>query len=520
MAAEAPARQESPASSTLAAGRPQCRADKGQPQPTYPAAGALPPATPCLSSAPAPAAPRRGGWSAPPGGGLRGGAPLPGETSAISNGTTGWGPPPSGGNSVSSSGGGGWGTAQPTQQSAASAWGAPPDPAQGRPAPGAGGQPDAPHYNLPSFPEEGSNNSKMLNSHSQQQPPQLASSQPSAAPPAHQQQQQQAPGPGAPQSNTSWAAAAGKGLPPSEPATNATNGSTNKQLEQLNSVREALFSQDGWGGQNVKQDTSWDVGTAPSEPVPAAALPSKADSMQWQAPNPGRNDGTDLWKSTLSGVPQQVKPQVATPWGNHTPTNPADYKNWGEDESSGGGGGLNEGGDGMFRGDGFGGPGPGGPGQPWEERGMAGRFDRGDQRPDWANPPKPKEDPMWGGSSGQWGGPGGDQGPRGRGGEPTNWGPPPQGRPGGAQGGNWGAGGPGMGQKAASWDDASPPVPRRAYGEDPGGDIAGTGLWGQKEPRGPAPPGGTNHLFTFALQSLPFSFQQTLLATNFVNFML
>ena len=41
--------------------------------------------------------------------------------------------------------------------------------------------------------------------------------------------------------NTSWAAAAGKGLPPSEP--NQTNGATNKQLEQLNSVREALFSQ-------------------------------------------------------------------------------------------------------------------------------------------------------------------------------------------------------------------------------------------------------------------------------------
>ena len=40
---------------------------------------------------------------------------------------------------------------------------------------------------------------------------------------------------------TSWAAAAGKGLPPSEPSQN--NGATNKQLEQLNSVREALFSQ-------------------------------------------------------------------------------------------------------------------------------------------------------------------------------------------------------------------------------------------------------------------------------------
>ena len=35
------------------------------------------------------------------------------------------------------------------------------------------------------------------------------------------------------------------------------NGSTSKHLEQLNSVREALFSQDGWGGSNVKQDNAW-----------------------------------------------------------------------------------------------------------------------------------------------------------------------------------------------------------------------------------------------------------------------
>jgi len=51
------------------------------------------------------------------------------------------------------------------------------------------------------------------------------------------------PGAGA---NTSWAQAAGKGLPqgPSPPqSTSAT-----KQIEQLNSMREALFAQDGWGG--------------------------------------------------------------------------------------------------------------------------------------------------------------------------------------------------------------------------------------------------------------------------------
>ena len=55
-----------------------------------------------------------------------------------------------------------------------------------------------------------------------------------------QQQQNVGPSP-APASTTSWAAAAGKGLPPSEPS--QAHGATNKQLEQLNSVREALFSQ-------------------------------------------------------------------------------------------------------------------------------------------------------------------------------------------------------------------------------------------------------------------------------------
>ena len=64
--------------------------------------------------------------------------------------------------------------------------------------------------------------------------------------------------------STSWASAASKGLPPSsDPGANANgaagsgassaSASTSKQLEQLNSVREALFSQDGWGGSNVKQ---------------------------------------------------------------------------------------------------------------------------------------------------------------------------------------------------------------------------------------------------------------------------
>lgn len=78
------------------------------------------------------------GWTLPPGGGLRGGAPQPGET-AISNGTSGWGPPPSSGR-VSA---GSWGSAPPAS-AGGGAWGA---------APAA-----------PSIPEEPTNGQKLLNS--------------------------------------------------------------------------------------------------------------------------------------------------------------------------------------------------------------------------------------------------------------------------------------------------------------------------------------------------------------------
>lgn len=78
----------------------------------------------------------------------------------------------------------------------------------------------------------------------------------------------QAPG-GPTQQNSapppSWAAAAGKGLPNNENSSSSGQGGagasqniTSKHLESLQSVREALFSQDGWGGDNVKQDNAWD----------------------------------------------------------------------------------------------------------------------------------------------------------------------------------------------------------------------------------------------------------------------
>lgn len=69
-------------------------------------------------------------------------------------------------------------------------------------------------------------------------------------------------------SGGTWAQAAGKGLPPASqtPANppTPTSASTKQQLEQLNNMREALFSQDGWGA-HVNQDNGWDI---PSSPEP------------------------------------------------------------------------------------------------------------------------------------------------------------------------------------------------------------------------------------------------------------
>ena len=56
-----------------------------------------------------------------------------------------------------------------------------------------------------------------------------------------------------------------------------------------------------------------------------------------------KNDGTDLWKSTLSGQPMAPKPQPRDNAWSHTPQNPTDYKNWGEDDESAGAGGGSSG---------------------------------------------------------------------------------------------------------------------------------------------------------------------------------
>lgn len=50
------------------------------------------------------------------------------------------------------------------------------------------------------------------------------------------------------------------------------------QLEQLTTMREALFSQDGWGCQHVNQDTNWDVPGSPEPMNPGNIV--KSDPTQ------------------------------------------------------------------------------------------------------------------------------------------------------------------------------------------------------------------------------------------------
>lgn len=102
------------------------------------------------------------------------------------------------------------------------------------------------------------------------------------------------------------------------------------QLEQLNSMREALFAQDGWGCQNVNQDTNWDVPGSP-EPGPRTGDPPGAPVWKSHIVN----NGTELWEANLrNGGQPPPQPVQKTPW-NHTPTTNIGGT-WGEDDEAGG----------------------------------------------------------------------------------------------------------------------------------------------------------------------------------------
>ncbi|EAT40859.1 AAEL007449-PA [Aedes aegypti] len=122
----------------------------------------------------------------------------------------------------------------------------------------------------------------------------------------------------------------------------ANNGpiAAKSQLEQLSNMREALFSQDGWGCQNVNQDTNWEVPGSPEPGKPENNAPP-GGSGGGNGPNPSAtgwkpcntNNGTELWEANLrnGGAPQAPQPVQKAPWG------PASNigGTWGEDDDSG-----------------------------------------------------------------------------------------------------------------------------------------------------------------------------------------
>ncbi|KAJ8668098.1 hypothetical protein QAD02_009761 [Eretmocerus hayati] len=169
------------------------------------------------------------------------------------------------------------------------------------------------------------NNPQVQNNNAGQVPNQQ---QPQPQPPQPNQQQQ----PGQPQP--------GQQVPPGPPGNNnpqPNNGgqpnavatpvtsSTKQQLEQLNTMKEALFSTDGWGCQHVNQDTNWDVPTSPEPPNM-----NKDGVPLWKPPV---NNGTDLWEANLrNGGQPPPQQQAKAPWG-HTPSTNIGGT-WGEDDDT------------------------------------------------------------------------------------------------------------------------------------------------------------------------------------------
>uniref|UniRef100_A0A182JUH2 UBA domain-containing protein n=1 Tax=Anopheles christyi TaxID=43041 RepID=A0A182JUH2_9DIPT len=136
----------------------------------------------------------------------------------------------------------------------------------------------------------------------------------------------------------------------------AGNGAAKNQLEVLSTMRDALFSQDGWGCQHVNQDTNWEVPGSP-EPQGAAnagAAVTKPEGTgqhgggpngSWKAQT--MNNGTELWENNLrngGGVPhlqqqQQQQAQQHLAQAKATPWVPANNLGgtWMEDDDAAGG---------------------------------------------------------------------------------------------------------------------------------------------------------------------------------------
>ncbi|KAJ2946151.1 hypothetical protein O0L34_g5083 [Tuta absoluta] len=275
---------------------------------------------------------------------------------------------------------------------------------------------------------------------------------------------------------------------------NGANTTSSAKIEQLNSMREALFSQDGWGGQHVNQDTNWDV---PGSPEPGAKVePTAAGGPPPWKPNVNNGAflGTDLWEANLrNGGQPPPQPQSKTPWG-HTPTTNIGGT-WGEDDDAGDTANV------------WNGPPP--PQQQWPS-GPPQHAQQwpGPKKDDWntwgepprtadprlephraadprAAPPDPRALELRGGISGRLNGDMWTQHHQHN--APNKMMP-------NANVNQWGVQGPKDSIKSSGWEEPSPPAARRAAG---GFDDAGTSLWqrgmgggmaGRGGPAGPPAP--------------------------------
>ncbi|KAF8797040.1 Protein Gawky like protein [Argiope bruennichi] len=128
-----------------------------------------------------------------------------------------------------------------------------------------------------------------------------------------------------PSQTSSWAQAAGKGLP-GEPTQEAPTSSRDRAEQEAQEFRKkAAFSQ-GWGQNGVNQDTPWDVDDNTQD--------GSKESTTWRAPN----NGTEIWETNLrmnkGGAPAVATPTTAPPppWGHTPATNIGGH--WGEEEQS------------------------------------------------------------------------------------------------------------------------------------------------------------------------------------------
>ncbi|KAB0794077.1 hypothetical protein PPYR_13697 [Photinus pyralis] len=101
--------------------------------------------------------------------------------------------------------------------------------------------------------------------------------------------------------------------------------STKQQLEQLNNMREAIFSHDGWGG-HINQDTNWDI---PGSPEPLMKIDGGGTAPPWK---PNINNGTELWEANLRNGGQPPPQPQQKPWGHTPATNIGGT--WGEDDDA------------------------------------------------------------------------------------------------------------------------------------------------------------------------------------------